>query len=403
MVRLAYQAMLDKLKEGLNLVLIIDEAQNMPIETLGNLCILSNFETAKAKLIQIVLVGQPELQQKLNLFELRQLRQRIAYKALITPLSVTESYNYFYHRLSLSARGKDAVFSNSAIKRIIKHSKGVPRIINVLGENALVASYSLQKKPVSSRLVKQVIAEYEGGSSPGKVQFRVVELGMLILVPSALLVASYFYTDSYPSFMNELAAPQVRLKIPDAFQREQHKKTGKVASFKEEPVALVRSEIPLRVEDKQPIPSVVVETANNLPAEAALPQSISLQPVPAESAVSKQKPTAPAVEIKSLWPNTESKFSLLGEDYRTSQQSAPIIKIIKKGDTVYQLCLDTYGVYNAKIYLWIRGHNPHIENMDQIQIGGIIFFPQMESPILLHRQHRIKSLSSHIREEVALK
>ena len=113
----------------------------MPVETLGSLCILSNFETAKAKLIQIVLVGQPELQKKLDLHELRQLRQRIAYRALITPLSIKDSINYLHHRLSLSAIGKTPAFTTSAIRKIVEHSKGIPRVINILCENSLVAGY----------------------------------------------------------------------------------------------------------------------------------------------------------------------------------------------------------------------------------------------------------------------
>ena len=186
MVKLAYQAMLEKSSHGKNIVLIIDEAQNMPIETLGNLCILSNFETTKAKLIQIVLVGQPELQKKLDLYELRQLRQRVAYRAQITPLAAKEAVGYLHHRLSLSSKEKKPVFTTRAINRILKHSKGVPRVINILCENSLVAGYGLQKKPVSLKVVKQVIAEYEGRRFSGPLQLKNVAGSMLILLLAIL-------------------------------------------------------------------------------------------------------------------------------------------------------------------------------------------------------------------------
>ena len=100
MVTEAHHALIEEYKKGRNVVLIVDEAQNMPVDTLENLRMLSNLETSKDKLIQIALIGQPELEEKLNRHELRQLKQRVAVRSTIRPLTTEESMDYIQHRLA---------------------------------------------------------------------------------------------------------------------------------------------------------------------------------------------------------------------------------------------------------------------------------------------------------------
>ena len=403
MVKLAYQTMIEKTRQGKNIVLIIDEAQNMPVETLGNLCILSNFETAKAKLVQIVLVGQPELQKKLDLYELRQLRQRIAYRAQINSLSAKESIGYLHHRLSLSAKGKEPVFTKSAISRIVKHSKGVPRVINILCENSLVAGYGLQKKPVSLKLVKQVIAEYEGSRFSGQLQFKKVAGSLLILLLAALLVVSYLPSLHPPEeSMGELA----RFKPPSRPNLEPVRDNGKAISTSKKVVEQVEDEIPILMRNAQTIPGPDDSKSTQSPAEtsqAQLREPLSLMPLPEASRdlsrSSAEEITSLTAKLTELISKAESIFSKSeGLDIASKQSTRS--KIVKKGDTVSKLCLETYGFVNTRALVWLRSQNPHIANMDEIQIDEIIFFPEMEKPKSPHTLQRANNRSSTRMEEV---
>jgi general secretion pathway protein A len=403
MVRLAYKSMLEKTREGKNLVLIIDEAQNMPVETLGNLCILSNFETSKAKLIQIVLVGQPELQKKLDLYELRQLRQRIAYRALITPLSIKESIGYLHHRLSLSSKGQKPVFTTSAIRRIVKHSKGVPRVINILCENSLVAGYGLQKKPVSLKLVKQVIAEYEGSRFSGQLLLKKVAGSMLILLLAALLVDSYFPSPQSPE---ESMGEQGHFTPPSMPHLQPVSINDRAISSSKKVVEQIEDEIPTLVRNAETVPASDDSNSPPSPVETFQLQTrepLSLIPLPE---VSRDPSTTTAEEITSL---REKLFELISKaesifDQSTgldipSKQSAHT-KIVKKGDTLSTLCLETYGFVTMRALVWLKTHNPHISNMDEIQIDEIIFFPEMETPNLLHMPQRVNNRSITTKGEV---
>ncbi len=167
MVNQLHAILIEEYRQDRNVALIIDEAQNMPIATLENLRMLSNLETSKDKLIQILLVGQPEFDHKLELHELRQLKQRIAIRCKILPLTLEESRNYIGHRLSKASRKKKTkVFSRSALSLIVKHSKGIPRILNVLCDNSLITGFGYQKKVVSASIVKEIMADF-AGQSPG--------------------------------------------------------------------------------------------------------------------------------------------------------------------------------------------------------------------------------------------
>lgn len=131
-------------KAGSTSVLIIDEAQQLQPEVLEQIRLLSNFETNKEKLIQIILVGQPELNNVLAQENLRQLRQRITVKCTLSPLSKQETREYISHRLRVAGGDDDIMFDSVAMDRIHHHSKGIPRIINNLCDNVLTHVYQQQ-------------------------------------------------------------------------------------------------------------------------------------------------------------------------------------------------------------------------------------------------------------------
>ena len=167
MVNQLHEVLIEEYKKGGTVVLIVDEAQNMPVETLENLRMLSNLETATDKLIQIVLIGQPEFDDKLNRHELRQLRQRIAIRTTILPLTREESERYIKHRLSKVMLKDEPVITKGAIKEIVRYSKGIPRVINVVCDNAFITGYGYQKKPVSGKDNQGDLRRFPGEQGQG--------------------------------------------------------------------------------------------------------------------------------------------------------------------------------------------------------------------------------------------
>jgi len=162
MVNRLHHLLIDEYQNNRNVVLIIDEAQNMPVATLESLRMLSNLETSEDKLLQIILVGQPELARLLDLHELRQLRQRIAVRCQIDPLTRAESLAYIQHRLARAATHGGVIFAPGALPPIIKEARGIPRIINILCDNTLLTGFGYQQKPITRKIVKEVVAEHRG-------------------------------------------------------------------------------------------------------------------------------------------------------------------------------------------------------------------------------------------------
>ena len=161
--------LLDIYERGRTVVLMIDEAQLLPAETLEFLRLLSNFETDREKLIQIVLVGQPELGSTLARRDMRQVNQRIALRARLAPLSPTESLEYIEHRLLASGADELAqIMSPSAAWRIAQAAGGIPRIINILADNVLIAGLGAGQQPVGSMLAESALSEFLGHSSAAK-------------------------------------------------------------------------------------------------------------------------------------------------------------------------------------------------------------------------------------------
>ena len=162
MVGRLHELALAEQRQGNTVVLLIDEAQCMPLETLEGIRMLSNLETANEKLVQIVLMGQPELEAVLDRHELRHVRERIAVRARILPLTKTESAEYIQHRLLQVSREQRSIFSSGALTFIIRTAEGIPRRLNILCDNALIAGFRLRQPIVSRAIAKQVIADMHG-------------------------------------------------------------------------------------------------------------------------------------------------------------------------------------------------------------------------------------------------
>ena len=154
--------LLEQVEQQKEAVLIIDEAQDLTNELLEQVRLLSNLETDDRKLLQIVLMGQPELRDRLNDYNLRQLRQRITVRFHLRPLTRAEVGEYIHHRLQVSGANGTPCFSNAALWRIHHHSEGIPRLVNALCDKCLLAGFVQQRDRIDFRMVGRAIRELEG-------------------------------------------------------------------------------------------------------------------------------------------------------------------------------------------------------------------------------------------------
>ena len=164
--------LIKQLKKGHTVTMLIDEAQNLSDEVLENLRLLSNLETDQEKLIQIVLMGQPELKVKLVQSQLRQLKQRVALQCQLRPLLDSEVHPYIGSRLmSIGYEGKDP-FDRYAVKRVAHYSKGIPRIINVLCDNGLLTAYIAGHQTVTAAMIDRVALDLDLGAEASNIKTR---------------------------------------------------------------------------------------------------------------------------------------------------------------------------------------------------------------------------------------
>ncbi len=154
--------LLDRYRAGETAVLIVDEAQNLTFPVLEEIRLLTNLETSTEKLLQIVLSGQPELEDKLKLPQLRQLRQRITLRCRTMPMSNEQTHDYIQERLRIAgAPAQSTIFSAKAMDAVHLYSMGIPRVINLLCEHALINSFVDQKQVVEPKVIEDVAREFQ--------------------------------------------------------------------------------------------------------------------------------------------------------------------------------------------------------------------------------------------------
>lgn len=151
--------LIKQLADNVNVVLIVDEAQNLSPKVLEEVRMLSNLETEKEKLIQIILIGQPQLRQKLDHSHLEQFKQRIAVYFHLHGLSHSETQKYIQHRLGLVSSNPNEIFTPKAIDLIYENSHGIPRVINLICDSALLSGYVYDKSKIDETIVRNVLRE----------------------------------------------------------------------------------------------------------------------------------------------------------------------------------------------------------------------------------------------------
>jgi general secretion pathway protein A len=165
--------LLEQNSAGRTVILVIDEAQNLGTELLEQVRMISNLETERDKLIQIILAGQPELNDVLRRHDLRQLNQRITVRCRLTPMKLDDATQYINHRLKISGSRIPDIFSRAAVKKIYRFSQGIPRLINVVCEQALVMAWTREVRSVSPSITAEVIAELQPADERERLWFRI--------------------------------------------------------------------------------------------------------------------------------------------------------------------------------------------------------------------------------------
>ncbi|HWC02192.1 MAG TPA: AAA family ATPase [Methylomirabilota bacterium] len=190
-----YRHLLDAHARGRRTVLIVDEAQNLAPEVLEEVRLLTNLETTREKLLQVILIGQPELTEILDQPKLRQLAQRVTARYHLEPLSCAETRAYIRHRLAVAGRGR-SVFTEVALRMLHRRSRGIPRLINAVADRALLGAYTQERPQVDAGTVRRAAAEVLGQSGRARWPWRRIAaaalvavaggVGLLLLVPGEL-------------------------------------------------------------------------------------------------------------------------------------------------------------------------------------------------------------------------
>ncbi|MCK5190828.1 MAG: AAA family ATPase [Methylococcales bacterium] len=215
---------------GRKTVLMIDEAQNLSLDVLEQIRLLTNLETSKTKLLQIILIGQPELKQLLEKTELRQLNQRITARYHLSPLSYSDTQKYIQHRLTVCG-GDEKIFTHNAIKKVYKLTGGIPRLINILSDRGLLGAYTTNNPNVTKKIIKKAAKEVFSSSHGSGYTYLLNTILALILLIAGLAITMHLLSPtelsknhiiSSESFKKPIVEPNVELDVePDVEERPQ--------------------------------------------------------------------------------------------------------------------------------------------------------------------------------------
>jgi len=234
-VKKLFTYLIDAHAKGRNTVLVIDEAQNLSIDALEHIRALTNIETNELKLLQIILIGQPELRGMLARPELEQVNQRITARFHIGPLNMHETNKYISHRLSV-AGATQAIFSSANVKLIFRLSRGVPRLINILCDRVLLGAYTLRQRKINAAIIKQSAAEVFDHVVPNSGLLpKAVAASLIALLVSGVLM--FAFQDSIIDSLNILRQDIQQSLLSN--NEKNHKEAFRLANEKIElPVAI---------------------------------------------------------------------------------------------------------------------------------------------------------------------
>jgi general secretion pathway protein A len=262
--------LMDKKQQGKRAILIIDEAQNLSTEVLEQIRLLSNLETTKAKLLQIILVGQPELGEKLDSFELRQLEQRITLNCHLNPLTYKETGEYISHRIQIASHKNNILFTKAAIRKIFQYSGGIPRLINIVCDRALLCAFSRDTRKITKGITALAIRELSGKRQLRTVFFDrnrkavfvlialVFVLGVLLVYPPVNLKESKASSDHAAPVVHKIIIPQKK----EISKKKQP--SPKLSSINNTPDAVSDNINPIKIPPMTPEKQIVIYKGEDL-------------------------------------------------------------------------------------------------------------------------------------------
>jgi general secretion pathway protein A len=358
---------------GRYVVVVIDEAQHLSPAVLEEVRMLSNLETARGKLIQILLVGQPELGDKLGRPELRQLRQRISLVAELKPLSYEDTVQYITHRLEVAGREAGGLFSRRALKVIFRASGGIPRLVNVICDKALVLGYGAGAKVIKSRLIKEVLKDWKpfqrlAGPTPrsrGRVLRRRVPTSRplrriaaavaLGLAGAALIVMLVGYKDGplRSRFWHGLLPSGASGTVVGPAEAPVRAKAEPATVTTVPPVSPATPELPPRPDLRSVAPGPTVPPA--IPARSAVADrptpNLAAAPAPVE-------PRAKAREV-----------------------------VVAPGEVFSAVITRNYGRAELTLIDFVKSANPDVTSIDVLRTGQRLKLPVYEPGKLVEKAH----------------
>ena len=365
-------------------VLIIDEAQNLADEMLENLRLLSNFEAANEKLLQIILVGQPELEKKLERPELRQLKQRIVVRCQLDHLKPQDVGSFIHHRLRVAGCEREDLFTTGAIRRVALYSNGLPRLVNTLCDNALLSAYGAHLSTVSAEIVEDAARDLRlvGGLSaltapPRRQSSEILSVRQRIETETSptepLLAPRPFPSSAFPLWTRQvlwgvgvaLLSGLLLLRFEDVstFVHFTLTRIGAVDSSPFPPAAAQRQE----EENRASSPAV-----SPPPIPSTPPASL---PGPGEAFV-KEAPQPLVAQPAVSLPSSNTLMS----EWKGERVT------IGRGDTISEIATKMYGSQNILAFDLIKELNPHIKDLDRLAIGEQVWFPALVRETLLRQQ-----------------
>ena len=409
--------LLEVLKKGGTGVLLVDEAQNLGETVLENLRLLSNIETATEKLLQIVLVGQPELERKLAHPNLRQLKQRIAVQCRLDRLKEREVGPFIFSRLRTAGYEKKDLFPPETIQRIALYSRATPRLINILCDNALLVAYSAAQQVISPEMVDEVardlqmrsdvppreerrlqsVARQDGESSPQektqdlnfandivakkavtpRVQTPLPVSGTWTPLPSSR--GAFFYI-GIGVLLAFLLLPAFGIKLDNAVEILREALT----SWKQ----FVSQNAANSTTTKELNPHAPVQ-----PPTSVSPQAVPL-PTPADALAEEPHPDSPGLEETRDMNEFEQQANAGGHGSGVRAGSLPENKqeprdsfvIVQSGTTISTIVQKTYGSLTPLAVDLVKEFNPTVQNLDQIHAGEKIWLPPLTRETLLRKE-----------------
>jgi general secretion pathway protein A len=334
--------------------LIVDEAQKLSFDLLEEIRLLSNMESSEEKLINIFLVGQPELNEKLNDMRCRPLLQRISVRHHIRPLDLGETRDYVLTRLRVAgAKDGEGIFSKGVIKAIHDYSKGYPRMINILADNALLLGYARGEKKITPSMIEESYGDLqlEGSFLRSEPQAVSPKPGVETDRPSRSGSSAWKWAAIVFFFVMMFAFALLW------YWQEPIGRLGTILSESKERDATPRADN-----------RSVVRRRLDREDKVVLGQS------PEEKQIAGEESPLPTTEEGGTPPLEIEALRSISADKKEPLKTA----IVKEGDTLAELATSMYGRVNGDILRLIQRNNPGVQDIDRIRVGQRIVFPPLD-------------------------